>query len=169
MKKCLFAIPLILLLAACSKNEHFNTADEMVAKAMQKVEFIKSEQLHELMENYEVYTLIDVRQELEHYRGYIPGSVNIPRGSLEFNIEDPEYWDGVGLYEPEKDERIILYCLKGQRSTLAAESIKKLGYKNVYVLDGGFKKWELTYPDIYEKDLEKLSGQDKKPAKSGSC
>lgn len=169
MKKMIFAGIALLLLGSCSKIDQYKTADEMVEEAMQRVDFIKSEQLHELMENYEVYTLIDVRQELEHYRGFIPGSVNIPRGSLEFSIEDTEYWDGVGLYEPEKDERIILYCLKGQRSTLAAESIKKLGYKNVHVLDGGFKKWELIYPDIYEKDLDKLSGQDKKPARSGSC
>jgi len=168
MKKLAYLI-VPLMLFSCSKNDHFGSADEMVEKVAKQVNFIKAEELHELMENYETYTLVDVRQELEHYRGYIPGSVNIPRGSLEFNIGDPDFWESTGLYEPEKDERIILYCLKGQRSTLAAASIMKLGYRNVYVLDGGFKKWELTYPDIYEKDLDKLSGQDSKPKKSGAC
>lgn len=169
MKKLLLISLVLLLTASCNKNDQFTSSDEMVMKAMKNVSFIKPAELHALMENYEVYTLIDVRQELEHYRGFIPGSVNIPRGSLEFNIEDPAFWDAVGLYEPEKNERIILYCLKGQRSTLAAESIKKLGYTNVYVIEGGYKNWELSYPDIFEKDLDKLSGQDTKPAKSGSC
>jgi len=169
MKKLLISCITMMLLISCSKSDHYKTADAMVEKAMKSVSFITPDELHELMENYEVYTLIDVRQELEHYRGFIPGSVNIPRGSLEFSISDPVFWDGIGLYEPEKDERIILYCLKGQRSTLAAESIKKLGYKNVFVIEGGFKNWELSYPDIFEKDLEKLSGQDAKPKKSGAC
>lgn len=169
MKQILIISLVLLITSSCSKNESYVSPDAMVESAARKVAFIKPSELHELMENYEVYTLIDVRQELEHYRGFIPGSVNIPRGSLEFNIDDPEYWDGVGLYEPEKDEKIILYCLKGQRSTLAAESIQKLGYKNVFVLEGGYKNWELTYPDIFEKDLDKLSGKDSKPAKSGSC
>lgn len=159
----------MLLMASCSKNDQYTNVDEMVAKVQKDVSFIPAEKLHELMENYEAYTLIDVRQEMEHYRGFIPGSVNIPRGSLEFNIDDPEFWDAAGLYKPEKDEHIILYCLKGQRSTLAAAAIRKLGYKNVQVLDGGYKKWELTYPDIFEKDLDKLSGGDSKPKKSGSC
>jgi rhodanese-related sulfurtransferase len=169
MKNLTIIIVSLVIFAACSKNDQFKTPDEMVEHALKTVQLIKSEALHELMENYEVYTLVDVRQELEHYRGYIPGSVNIPRGSLEFNIADPDFWDAAGLYEPEKDELIILYCHKGQRSTLSAVSLRQLGYKNVRVIDGGYKKWELTYPDIYEKDLDKLSGQDSKPKKSGAC
>jgi rhodanese-related sulfurtransferase len=169
MKRLLLISAVLLVVTSCNKNDQFNSSDEMVVEAGKNVSFIKPAELHGLMENYEVYTLIDVRQELEHYRGYIPGSVNIPRGSLEFSIEDPAFWDAVGLYEPEKSERIILYCLKGQRSTLAAESIRKLGYTHVYVIEGGYKNWELSYPDIFEKDLDQLSGQDTKPAKSGSC
>ncbi len=69
-----------------------------------------SDQLYELMNGEEIYTLIDVRQEIENYYGYIPGSVNIPRGSLEFNIGKGEYWDNIGLYMPEKEEIIVVYC-----------------------------------------------------------
>ena len=169
MKQLLLSFIVLLLMVSCSKDGQFNSAEDMVNLAGKNVSFIAPEELFKMMEDYEPYSLIDVRQELEHYHGYIPGSVNIPRGSIEFNIGDPVFWETTGLYEPGKDEPIILYCLKGQRSTLAAESLKKLGYKNVYVIEGGFKKWELTYPDIYEKDLDKLSGQSDKPAKSGSC
>lgn len=158
-----------LLLGSCNKNEQFVSPDDMVNKALKSVKLITAEELHELMETYEVYTLVDVRQELEFYHGYIPGTVNIPRGVLEFSIADEVFWNETGLYQPQPEERIVLYCLKGQRSALAAESLKKLGYNNVYVLEGGWKKWELSFPDIFEKDLEKLSGKNDKPVKSGSC
>lgn len=169
MQKVIYLIATLILLASCSKQEHYDSADQMVQKAMQNVKAMDSESLHAIMDEFEPHLLIDVRQELEFYHGYIPGAVNIPRGSIEFNIADSTFWDNAGLYQPEKDERIILYCLKGQRSVLTAESLKKLGYKNVFYLEGGYKKWELTYPDLFEKDLDKLSGQSEKPAKSGSC
>jgi len=136
---------------------------------MKKVKLIEPAELHQLMEDFETYTLIDVRQELEHYPGFIPGTVNIPRGSLEFRIESEEFWDETGLYQPAKDELIILYCQKGQRSVLAAESLQRMGFINVRTLNGGWKKWELAYPDHYEKDLEKISGGGEKPKDDGSC
>jgi rhodanese-related sulfurtransferase len=141
----------------------------MVEAALKSVNLIEPADLNNLMEEYATYTLIDVRQELEHYYGFIPGTVNIPRGSLEFNIDNDTFWEETGLYEPMRDELIILYCQKGQRSILAAESLKKLGYSNIKVLTGGWKNWELTYPDIYEKNLDKLSGKDDKPSGGGSC
>ena len=71
---------------------------------------------------------------------------------------------------PLKDEKIIVYCRKGNRGTMAASSLKQFGYKNVYTLDGGWKNWELRYPDLTEKDLEMLSGGgEEEEADSGGC
>lgn len=168
MKRTFILIVAVLLAAACQKNGHYASVEEMVEQAAREALMMTPQALHQLMEDYEPYTLIDVRQELEHYHGFIPGTVNIPRGSLEFNISDENFWDATGLYMPEPGERIILYCQKGQRSILAAESLRKLGYREVYVLKGGWKNWELSYPDIFEKDLDKLSGGEK-PSNVGSC
>lgn len=169
MKKLILILGIAVIAAGCTKNGFYTSADEMVNQAAKEVIIMPPQELNTLMEEYEVYTLIDVRQELEHYYGFIPGTVNIPRGSLEFKIHDEGFWDTTGLYMPEKDERIILYCEKGHRSILAAESLMKLGFTQVYVLNGGWKNWELSYPDIYEKDLDKLSGETEKPASAGSC
>jgi rhodanese-related sulfurtransferase len=169
MKKLLFIVLTTSLIASCGRQAKFESAEQMVEHAARKTEVMTPEKLHEMMEAYETYTLIDVRQELEHYHGYIPGSVNIPRGSLEFKINDSTFWDNTGLYQPAKDEMIILYCEKGHRSVLAAQALQQLGYKKVYHLKEGYKKWSLTYPELFEKDLDKLSGQSDKPAKSGSC
>lgn len=169
MKKLILIALAGLMLVSCSKTKQFDNVEQMVAEAAKTVQMITPEQLHELMGSDEVYTLIDVRQELEYYYGYIPGSISMPRGSIEFDIADSTYWDNVGLYMPAKDEKIILYCKKGQRSTLVAKSLAMLGYKNVWVLEGGWKKWEITYPDIYEKDLDKLGGGKEKTSGGGGC
>ena len=130
----------------------------MVQEALKVVKLLSVKELKNLMESEEIYTLIDVRQKSEHYHGYIPGSVIIPRGSLEFMIENADFWEESGLYQPLKDEKIVVYCKKGNRCILAAESLTRLGYSEVYALQEGWKGWELTYPEDVEKNLEMLSG-----------
>jgi len=167
MKKIVLAFTVLFTMAACSKQEKFASADEMVEKALQEVKLITSEELEALMNGEEIYTLIDVRQPEEHYPGFIPGSINIPRGSLEFNIADSAFWDNVGLYMPLPEEKIIVYDQKGKRGILAAKTLQMLGYSNIYALKDGYKKWELTFPDIYEKNLEKMNGGGHEAPKSG--
>jgi molybdopterin/thiamine biosynthesis adenylyltransferase/rhodanese-related sulfurtransferase len=77
--------------------------------------------------------IIDVREQHEFEMGHIPGAVHVPRGYLESRIE------GV---VPERDRRVILYCASGQRSALAADTLKQqLGYENVSSMNGGFTLW----------------------------
>jgi rhodanese-related sulfurtransferase len=139
-------------------DEHFVSTDEMVELAMEECDALNAEGLAELMMGEEIYTLIDVRQKVEHYYGYIPGSVILPRGSMEFNIGSEKFWESEGIYKPMKDEVIVVYCKKGSRGALAAHSLKHMGYSKVYYLEGGFKKWELAYPDYVEKNLNALGG-----------
>lgn len=141
-------------------SDHINviSSDELVAQAEKECKKITVEELAQLMTGEEVYTLIDVRQELEHYYGYIPGSVILPRGSLEFNIGSEEFWETEGLYMPLKDETIVVYCKKGNRGILAAHTLKHMGYTKIFYLEYGFKKWELTFPDQVEKNLNALGG-----------
>ena len=149
-----------LIVSACAKTEVV-TPEKMVEAAKAEVNLISAEKANDIINGEEIYNLIDVRGPMEHYYGYIPGSVMIPRGSLEFSIGSKEFWEHEGLYEPQKDEIFILYCKKGNRSILAAQTLQRLGYTKVYVIDGGWKKWELTYPEYTEKDLDKLGGGNK--------
>lgn len=159
MKKIIMLVfSLFFVLTSCNRLSQFSSPDDMVTEALKVVKMITVEELNQLMESEEIYTLIDVRQKSEHYFGYIPGSLVVPRGSLEFLIGSEEFWEEEGLYMPLTEEKIVVYCKKGNRGILAAESLKKLGYEDVVALEGGWKKWELSYPDIYEKNLEMLSG-----------
>jgi rhodanese-related sulfurtransferase len=48
---------------------------------------------------------------------------------------------------PDTGTEIILYCGCGFRSALAADNLQKMGYNNVYSMDGGIRDWrEKQYP-----------------------
>jgi molybdopterin/thiamine biosynthesis adenylyltransferase/rhodanese-related sulfurtransferase len=79
-------------------------------------------------------TLVDVRESEEWDRGHIPSAVHVPRGYLESRIEGAQ---------PDRDARIVLYCASGQRSALAAHTLKELlGYTNVASMTGGITLWK---------------------------
>ena len=76
--------------------------------------------------------LVDVRTQDEYNSGYIENSLNIDYLSNDFsgNIE-----------KLDKNIPIILYCRSGKRSSMSANKLSKLGFKEIYNLDGGILKW----------------------------
>jgi rhodanese-related sulfurtransferase len=158
MKNTSIILIVLMFLAVAGCNQGNATLDQMIANAEKKVKVLTPDEVLSFMESDTIYTLIDVRQKEEHYYGYVPGSVLIPRGSIEFNMGNKAFWEEEGLYMPEKKELIILYCKKGKRSLLAAQTLGDLGYEHVYIIKDGWKNWELTYPDYCEKNLDMLSG-----------
>ena len=44
--------------------------------------------------------------------------------------------------DADKDKPIVCYCGGGSRSALAAQSLKRMGYKNAISLIGGFRAWK---------------------------
>jgi rhodanese-related sulfurtransferase len=77
--------------------------------------------------------IVDVREKDEWDEQHIPDAVHMSRGMLEFEIEDKF---------PDREMTIICHCGGGGRSALAAESLQKMGYKNVRSMAGGFKAWK---------------------------
>ena len=79
--------------------------------------------------------IIDVREKDEWDEGHIPGAIHMSRGTIELDIEQKV---------PDKNTIIICHCGGGGRSALAAESLQKMGYKNVRSMVGGFKAWKIA-------------------------
>src|SRR5918997_836665 len=77
--------------------------------------------------------VLDVREPDEHSQGAIPGSIHIPRGNLESNIENRV---------PDHDTPIVVQCASGVRSAFAAKTLAELGYTDVASLKGGFNRWK---------------------------
>ena len=83
-------------------------------------------------------TLLDVREPEEWQHGHIDGSVPAPRGLLEF-LADPASARHKSGLDPTR--RVIVVCASGTRATLAAATLKTLGYVDPVVLEGGIKAW----------------------------
>lgn len=78
-------------------------------------------------------TIIDVREDSEWSAGHAAGATHMGRGVIERDIVQKF---------PDKSAELILYCGGGFRSALAAESLQKMGYTNVFSMAGGWKAWK---------------------------
>ena len=77
--------------------------------------------------------LIDVREDNEWEAGHAAGAEHLGRGIIERDIE---------TRHPDKGAELILYCGGGYRSALAADNLQRMGYTNVFSMDGGWKAWK---------------------------
>jgi rhodanese-related sulfurtransferase len=111
---------------------------EMVAEARKRVNGLSVAQVRE-EGAHGAALVVDIRDVRERWReGSIPGARHVPRGLLEF-WSDPEDRYHRDFMDPEG--RVILFCAEGERSALAADTLQKLGYRDVAHLEGGFLAW----------------------------
>ncbi|MGB0845151.1 MAG: rhodanese-like domain-containing protein [Thiolinea sp.] len=130
----------------------------------QRINNIDTTELQTLLAEHPETQLIDVRsaQEITVLGGHIdaPRHRNIMRGWLEVQID--------GLI-PDKDTPIVVYCGVNQRSPFAADTLMKLGYRNVKNYADGFFAWKdaglpVEYTDkaldsfLYSKPVEVIPG-----------
>ncbi len=82
--------------------------------------------------------LIDVREEDEFNAGHVPGTINVPRGLLEFRI-----WRLLGYPgSVDLNRRIYVQCSSGGRATLAAKQLGDLGFSNVTAVVIRLEEWQ---------------------------
>ena len=106
---------------------------EVIRQIKSQVEEVDPAQVSEHLGNGIV--LIDVRESTEWDAGHIPGAKHVPRGYLESRVE--------GAAGADRSREIVLYCASGQRSALAAHTLKDLlGYENVKSMTGGITLWK---------------------------
>jgi rhodanese-related sulfurtransferase len=76
--------------------------------------------------------VLDVREKAAYDGAHIPGARNVPRGQLELRV-DQEL--------PDPTLRIVVCCEFGKISTLAAATLRQLGFMRAVALDGGITAW----------------------------
>ncbi len=77
--------------------------------------------------------VVDVRTPEEYADGHIAGSTNIDFAARDFQKK---------LNALSRTNTYLVHCASGGRSTLSLETFKKLGFKSVVHLDGGFRAWK---------------------------
>ncbi len=105
----------------------------LVDEAKKEIQELDVNQLKQMQKSGEDFDLIDVRDKEDADKGMVPGAVNVSRGMLEYKIDQV-------TTDPER--KIVLYCGGGSRSALAAASLKKMGFRHVMSLKGGYKGWK---------------------------
>ena len=91
---------------------------------------ISPNDLHNLMENKD-FTLVNV---------HIPFEGNLPKTDL--SIPFDTIGQNLDKLPGDKNSKIVLYCRSGRMSTIASLELVKLGYTNIWNLDGGMAAWE---------------------------
>lgn len=76
--------------------------------------------------------IIDIRTPQEFNQGHIEGAINI-------NYFDHTFIEQIGKFD--KAKPIFLYCRSGNRTSSAREKVAKLGFGEVYDLEGGVMNW----------------------------
>ena len=121
------------------------TYRDLVSEAKRSVPEIAVEELQAQLATDTPPVVVDVRDPDEYREGFIDGAVSISRGFLEFKVPDAF---------PDPDTPIVLYCLSGLRSLLAAKALHDLGYQHVASMAGGIRRWkELRLPLVKDEPL----------------
>ncbi len=88
------------------------------------------------------YRLVDVRTDLIFQYGHLPEAVNIPEEELSQRLSEL------------KEERVVLYCQKGEKSAALAKNLQEQGVK-AQSLSGGYLAWLLQSSNAgEEKDTD---------------
>ncbi|WP_347260421.1 rhodanese-like domain-containing protein [Rudaea sp.] len=115
------------------------TVAQLLAEAGAVVPFMALAELKARVETADGnLVVLDVRERDAYEQGHVPGARLLPRGQLELRVNDDL---------PDPTRRILTYCELGRISTLAAATLRELGYQRAVALDGGMKAWrEAGYP-----------------------
>jgi rhodanese-related sulfurtransferase len=111
---------------------------QIVQDAKKRVKELSVDQVKSMQDRGHRFVLVDVREESEWARDHLPGAVHLGKGIIERDVERAI---------PGPETEIVLYCGGGFRSALAAENLQRMGYTNVFSMDGGIRGWrDKGYP-----------------------
>jgi len=109
------------------------TVNQLLAEAAATVPFMSLEDLLvRVQAGGGELLVLDVRERDAYEAGHIAGARLLPRGQLELRVNEEL---------PDPTRRIVAVCEFGRISTLAAATLRVLGFQRAVALDGGMKAW----------------------------
>lgn len=108
---------------------------KLIKKIYRHKENITIKEMLEILKTNSNTVLLDVRSSQEYIEGHIRGSINIPVYDIEKQAKN----------KLNKNSIIIVYCSAGIRSKRAIQILEKLGYENLYNVEGGIENLWMKY------------------------
>jgi glyoxylase-like metal-dependent hydrolase (beta-lactamase superfamily II)/rhodanese-related sulfurtransferase len=109
------------------------TVAQLLAEAAAATPFMSMAELSDRIgHNRGDVVVLDVREKDAFDGGHVPGAHHLPRGQLELRVNTEL---------PDPTVRIVTCCEFGKISTLAAATLRALGYTRAAALDGGLSAW----------------------------
>jgi len=106
---------------------------QLLAEAAATIPFMAMDELARRLEaRQNDLIVLDVREKDQFEAGHLSGARWLPRGQLEIRVNEAF---------PDPTIRIVAVCEFGKISTLAAATLRQLGYMHAAALDGGMKAW----------------------------
>ena len=97
-----------------------------------EVTFITPQHLKARLDAGEYLCLIDARESAEFGTAHIPGAQWCARDLLASQIE---------RVAPTSYVPLVVYCSHGEAATLSVPTLQRLGYRHIFVIQGGFLAW----------------------------
>lgn len=114
---------MLFISLGCNSKPPLNEQEKSAIHVVKPTEF-KEKSINQV--------IIDIRTPQEFNQGHIEGAINI-------NFFDNSFIEQIGKYD--KSKPIFLYCRSGNRTSSAAAKVAKLGYGEIYDLQGGIMSW----------------------------
>ena len=115
------------------------TVAQLLAEAAAVVPFMAQDELRgRLARGEDDLVVLDVREREAYLQGHVPGALLLPRGQLELRVDEAL---------PDPTRRVLTCCEFGRISTLAAATLRAMGFERAVALDGGMQAWRAAgYP-----------------------
>jgi rhodanese-related sulfurtransferase len=104
---------------------------DLIEEAKTRIKEVTPSEAMRMSEADPSIVYLDVREPNEWNLGRIPSAIFIARGNLESRIEATI----------PREKKIIIYCARGNRSALAADTLQQMGYSDVASMSQGFLGW----------------------------
>lgn len=120
------AIMFSAVFASCQEREGDQAQNQVV-------QLLQPQKFDDAVKAGKEVQLVDVRTQGEFSTGHLANALN-------FDIQGAEFEKQVSTLS--KDKPVYVYCRSGGRSARAAEQLEKMGFKQVFNMDGGIMAWK---------------------------
>lgn len=133
MRSLSIAMPDHLTEALRTNSTGGKTVAQIIHEAAERIAFMSMDELRRRVESSSPgLAILDVREAEAYAAAHVPGAIHLPRGQLELAVDK---------VLPDPTVRVLTYCEFGKISTIAAATLRSMGFMGAVALDGGFRSW----------------------------